>query len=92
MNIALSSEPQTFAVSLSGTEYQVTILYRDATEPAWTMDIALSDGTPVVNGVPLVPADDLLAQYGYLGLPGALSVAEQPGWETLAGLIYEPYA
>lgn len=88
--IALTAEPQVFAVSLAGTEYRVTILWRDAAEPAWTMDIALADGTAVVNGVPLVPADDLMAQYGYLNFPGTLTVGdEQPGWETLAALYFE---
>lgn len=39
---------------------------------AWALDVANADGTPVINGIPLVTGIDLLMQYAYLNLGGKL--------------------
>jgi hypothetical protein len=64
--IPLTAQPQTFLVSLVGTQYQFTLQWRDATNGGWVLDIADSSGNALVSGIPLVTGVDLLAQYAYL--------------------------
>ncbi|WP_065494709.1 hypothetical protein [Burkholderia sp. CCA53] len=74
----LSADVQTFNISLSGTIYRLTLVYRG---PAgWVLDIADASDNPLVSGIPLVTGVDLLAQYKYLGFQGRLWVqgAENP--------------
>lgn len=64
--------PQEFTITLGGTAYQFTFLYRN--DPAglggWTLDIADNFGNPIVQGIPLVTGANLLEQYGYLNIGG----------------------
>lgn len=69
--IPLVSGPQTLKVKLNGTIYTLTIVYRGM----WVMDIADQSGNPLVCGLALVTGADLLAQFAYLGLGGAMRVA-----------------
>lgn len=69
--IPLTPTPQTFSISLSGVDYLVTVRWNVAAA-AWCADLASVDGAAILAGVPLVTGADLLAQYGYLGLGGAL--------------------
>ncbi|WP_261513139.1 phage baseplate plug family protein [Burkholderia multivorans] len=74
----LSADVQTFNISLSGTIYRLTLVYRG---PAgWVLDIADASDNPLVSGIPLVTGVDLLAQYKHLGFQGRLWVqgAENP--------------
>lgn len=64
--------PQTFPIQLGGSQYQLTLLYRNITDGGWVLDIADANGTPIVQGIPLVTGADLLAQYKHLGFTGAL--------------------
>lgn len=72
LEIPLEPSPQTFLVSLANVLYQFTVTYRDALEAGWVLDIADSNSNDIVCGIPLVTGANLLAQYGYLGIPGAL--------------------
>lgn len=72
--IPLTPAPQRFSISLAGTFYRLAILWRDNAQGGWVLDIATQDGTPIIGGIPLVTGCDLLAQYKYLGLGGALVV------------------
>ena len=71
--IPLSAEAQTFAISLAGTVYQLTFKWC-APSLTWVLDIADNLGNPIVSGIPLVVGVDLLYQYKYLGIQGALVV------------------
>ncbi|ABO57511.1 hypothetical protein LA345_01050 [Burkholderia vietnamiensis] len=76
--VPLSADVQTFNISLSGTIYRLTLVYRG---PAgWVLDIADASDNPLVSGIPLVTGVDLLAQYKHLGFQGRLWVqgAENP--------------
>lgn len=59
------------------------------TQGGWTVDIASSNGSPIVNGVPIVTGCDLLAQYRHLGFAGELRVQTSndpdavPTWANL---------
>jgi hypothetical protein len=72
--IPLIAAPQKLTITLSGVEYQLTLQYRNTNMGGWTLDIADSSGTPLVQGIPLVTGADLLAQYAYLGFGGQLLV------------------
>lgn len=70
--IPLSAQSQTFQITLSGKAYRLAVTWRDPY--GWFLDIARVDGTALVSGIPLVTGADLLAQYAYLGIGGALVV------------------
>ena len=72
--IPLSSQPQTFTISLGGLVYNLTVLWRDAIMGGWFLDIADSTNTPLACGLPLVTGTDLLAQLAYLGIAGSMVV------------------
>ncbi|WP_285907928.1 phage baseplate plug family protein [Pseudodesulfovibrio pelocollis] len=73
--IPTTSTPQTFTVSLGGTEYQLTLRHSDAEEAGWVMDIDLPDnGGSVLAGLPLVTGTDLLGPHRHLGFGGGLAV------------------
>ncbi len=73
--IPLTPQPQSFRIDLLGTEYKCTLGWCGPQE-AWSLDIANSDGVPIIQGIPLVCGVDLLKQYEYLGLPGRLEVQD----------------
>ena len=68
--------PQTFAISLAGVSYQLTLRYRN--DPGgfggWILDIDDQFGEPLLYGVPLVTGANLLAQQKHLGFGGGLYV------------------
>lgn len=70
--IPLSPTPQRFTINLGGTEYGLTLRYRNANMCGWVLDIADRAGAQLVNGIPLVTGCDLLAQYRHLGFNGQL--------------------
>lgn len=72
--IPTTSEPQTFAVSLSGVNYTLTLRWNTAAG-LWFLDIATADGVAILSGVPLVTGADLLEQYAYLNLGGKMFCA-----------------
>lgn len=72
--IPLSPAPQRFTINLGGTEYGITLRYRNANMGGWAIDIADRSGAQLVNGIPLVTGCDLLSQYGHLGFSGELRV------------------
>jgi hypothetical protein len=71
--IPLNGQPQRLQITLANVAYQLTVQWRNSA--GWVMDIAKQDGTPVIQGVPLVTGTDLLAQYRYLGIGGSLVVS-----------------
>lgn len=72
--VPLTPQAQRFTISLGGVAYLLTLVWRDAGEGGWILDIADQVGAPIVSGIPLVTGADLLAQYAYLGFKGALVV------------------
>lgn len=72
--IPLTPDGQRFTITLSGTDYQLRVQWRNSTEGGWTLDIGDVSGKPIVNGIPLVTGCNLLAPYAYLGFTGGLWV------------------
>lgn len=85
--IPLSPKAQVFNVSLAGVDYNMRIVWNTASL-CWVLDIADTDGVPILQGLPLVTGADLLAQYAYLGIRGGLivTVDDGIGVPTFAGL------
>ncbi|MFM0488023.1 phage baseplate plug family protein [Paraburkholderia graminis] len=94
--IPLTPAPQTFFVSLVGTQYQFTLQWRDATGGGWILDIGDASGKPIVSGIPLVTGVNLLHQYLHLGLGFELWVqtdaADAPPTYTNLGITSHLYA
>lgn len=65
---------QTFTIELGDTTYRFALNWRAATDGGWTLDIADSGGTAMVNGIPLLPGGDLLAPFKHLEIEGGLYV------------------
>lgn len=86
---------QTFRIALNGADYQITQRYCAAAE-AWYVNIDTVAGEPKIRGLMLVTGADLLSQFEYLGLGGAIIVQsdndpdEVPSRETmgLTGHLY----
>jgi hypothetical protein len=72
--VPLAAAPQTFAITLGGTSYQLTLIWREADGGGWFLDFATPHGAAILQGVPLVTGADLLAQYRHLGFTGSLVV------------------
>jgi hypothetical protein len=66
----LQPNPQSFTISLNGVSYNITLNYRNTTNGGWVMDIADSQGNPILQGIPLITGAGLLDQYAYLSLGG----------------------
>jgi hypothetical protein len=74
-NIPLTNIPQKFTIELGGKEYILTCRWNDAIEGGWFIDIDDSiTNTPILHNLPLVTGNNLLEQYEYLGIKGALVV------------------
>lgn len=72
--IPLTSSQQTFTIALSGATYQIVQKWVGADQGGWTIDLLDSVGSAIISGIPLVTGANLLAQYEYIGIPGALRV------------------
>ncbi|BEL75356.1 phage baseplate plug family protein [Serratia marcescens] len=70
--IPLTPTNQQFAITLGEQQLNMRITWRD--EAGWLLDLMDGAGAELVNSIPLVPGDNLLGQYAYLGLKGALAV------------------
>jgi hypothetical protein len=71
--IPLTPRPQTFQVVLRGVTYSWRLYWLVPAE-CWVVNIADVTGAPIINGVPLLPGSNLLGQFGYVGIGGALFV------------------
>lgn len=72
--IPLQPRNQELTVLLGETYYRVVVVWNDSNDgnACWVMDIFKEDGTPVLQGVPLVSGGDLLDGLDYLEVPGKL--------------------
>ena len=75
--ISLTPVAQTFTITLAGTAYQMTLIWRNAC--GWVLDIADISGNPIVRGIVLVTGCDLLGPYTDLDFGGQLFVQTDGG-------------
>lgn len=69
--IQLSPANQSFQLQLVNTIYNFLVQWNSQTE-TWQIDISDNSGAPIVTGIPMVGNVDLLEQYAYMGIGGAL--------------------
>jgi hypothetical protein len=74
-------QPQHQTISLAGVRYNLD-LYWDVPAGLWMLNIADRNNVTILNGLPLVTGVDLLEQYQYLGIGGALVVQSDFDWRT----------
>ncbi len=101
------AQAQSLGINLNGTDYRFRLNF-NASDPfstggTWILDIGDESGVPIVCGIPLLPGQNLLAQYGYLEIGGGGALfcygagaaeGEIPGWDTLGvswQLYFAPY-
>lgn len=79
--IPLTPEPQRFSIRLAGRDYRVTVRWFEPPalvgQPGgWALDLAddTDNATPILAGLPMVTGINLLEQFAYLGIKGALYV------------------
>lgn len=73
--IPLTANAQRFSITLAGKQYQLQLIYRNATEGGWMLDLFDASGNALVYAVPLVTGVDLLAPYPDIGIGGSMYVA-----------------
>jgi hypothetical protein len=73
--------PQSQTIELAGVSYSLWI-YWDVPAALWVLDIADETGVAIVSGLPLVTGVDLLEQYAYLNIGGALVVQSDFDWRV----------
>lgn len=71
--IPLAPKAERFSIAMAGVT-RILTLHWCAPMTQWCLDIADADSVPIVQGLPLITGADLLGQYAYLGLGGALYV------------------
>jgi len=71
--IPLIPANQEFDISLAGVSYHLKIKWNKFTN-SWVLDIQDSQQNDILVGVPMVTGCDLLEQYEYLGIGGAMVV------------------
>ncbi len=71
--IPLNGAPQQFTIALGTTVYTL-LLFWNAVQQGWFLNIGDNNNNPIVSGIPLVTGADLLAQYEYLNFGGSLYV------------------
>jgi len=73
VEIPLQPTPQQLGVTLNSVDYKLKVVWNEQ-NLSWVMDIANVNGNAIASGLPLVTADDLLEQLGYLGIGGQMIV------------------
>ena len=69
--IPMTPKAQDFLIALAGTNYNLTFHWSPAAN-CWILDIADKDSNPLVGGIAVVTGVNLIGQYAYLGIQGAL--------------------
>lgn len=85
--IPLSPSPQRFSTQMAGVPRLLRVTFREVEEGGWLLDIGDTTGTPLLMGVPLLPGQNLLEQYEYLGLGGALFLITAGDLDRVPGFI-----
>lgn len=70
----LRPEAQQIRIQLGEAEYIVRFGWGDTTDGGWFIDISNADGAPLVRGLALTAGENVLQQFGYLGIPGEIRV------------------
>jgi hypothetical protein len=86
--VPLIPQNQEFDISLAGVTYHLRIKWNSFSQ-AWVLYIEDSQRNPILSGIPLVTGCDLLEQYGYEEIGGAMVVQSTndpnlvPNFDTL---------
>jgi hypothetical protein len=71
--IPLDPQAQTLTLNGGGNSYNLRVTWCSAAD-CWILDILDGNSAPIVQGIPLITGVNLLSQYEYLGIGGALVV------------------
>lgn len=79
IEIPLTPRAQRFSITLGENVYQMRVMYNEAGEGCWNLDIGTQAGALLVAGIPLITGVNLLSQHAYLGFGGGLYVTTDRG-------------
>lgn len=93
--VPLIAANQQFFISLAGVTYHLKVKWNKFSN-AWVLDIQDSQQNNILTGIPMVTGCDLLEQYQYLNIGGAMVVQSTndpdlvPDYTTLGstGLLF----
>lgn len=74
-NLRLLYQPASFGPPIIGVEHQTNLLVDLSQIGGWVLDISDANNNPLACGIPLVTGTNLLAQYRYLNIGGAIVVS-----------------
>lgn len=73
--IPMIPQNQEFDVSLAGVTYHLRVKWNsNPLAQSWVLDIMDSQQNPILSGIPMVTGCDLLEQYAYKNIGGAMIV------------------
>lgn len=70
----LTPGAQQMTVPVSDEQFTFRFAWSDSPEGGWFIDILRLDGSPLVRGLPLTAGENVLQQFDYLGISGAIYV------------------
>lgn len=71
--IPLIAQNQEFDISLNGVSYHLIVKWNTFSN-SWILYIESDQREPILSGIPLVTGCDLLEEFAYLGIGGAMVV------------------
>lgn len=71
--IPLTSQNQSFSISLAGVTYNLTVTWNNISQ-TWVLDIADENDNDILTGIQMTTGEDLLSPYAYLQFGGQLYV------------------
>lgn len=80
----LSPNAQQMTVPIGDRELTFRFAWSDSSDGGWFVDISSLDGASLVRGLPLTAGENVLQQFAYLGIGGAIYV------QTDADPLIEP--
>ena len=68
VTIPLLTGSQEFSIKLGDNTYRLRVIWRDANEGGWFLDIKDVNNSPILLSVPMRVGHDLLEQHQHLGI------------------------
>lgn len=77
--LPLTNTPQSFQITMSGTNYVFVNKWNDSPDGGWAIDIFDSNSVPIAMNCPLITGTDMMAGLEYLEFGGQFFVANLNG-------------
>ena len=82
---------QQIQITLGTVAYNLVLRW-NVPNASWMMDILDDNGDQILSGIPVVPGEDLLAPFAYLGIGGSVGAGEIQAQTTSDTFAVPTYA